>query len=245
MSDLPEILTRAFADKEVFLPSGGKTALHSNISEEECEWLYGAVRRLRPAVSVEIGFAQGISTLAILKALQDNGMGHHHVIDPFQSGFGNCGLAMVERAGFGARFSFHEKFAEAVIPSLPRLQFAFIDSSHLFDLTLTEFVLVDKRLEIGGVIGLHDMWMPAQQAAMRYILANRAYVPDESMTRGSVAARPGIKGVIRRLAGALPMAGGIFSPEFLKPWGSFGIPNLALLRKRDDDHRDWRSHTRF
>jgi hypothetical protein len=241
MSDLPEILTRAFADKEVFTPSGEKRALHSNISEEECCLLYETVRRVRPAVSLEIGFAQGISTLAILKALEDNGAGHHHVIDPFQSRYDYCGIAMVERAGPGGRFSFYEKLAEEVIPGLPRVQFAFIDSSHLFDLTLSEFVLVDRKLEIGGAIGLHDMWMPAQQAAIRYILANRAYVLDDA----AQPAAGGVKALMRGVAARLPMAERIFSAEFLKPWKSFGIPNLVVLRKRDEDRRDWKRHVRF
>lgn len=245
MADLPEILTRAFAEKEVFTPSGGKTPLHSNISEEECALLYEAVRRLRPTVSVEIGFAQGISTLAILKALEDNGAGHHHVIDPHQSRYDNCGLAMVERSGLGGRFTFYEKFAEEAVPSLPVVQFAFVDSSHLFDLTLMEFVLIDKRLEIGGVIGFHDLWMPAQQAVIRYILANRAYALDDADAAASGQGVRSVKNRLRRLVSRLPKAERIFSAEFLEPWATICSGNLVLLRKKDEDRRDWKWHARF
>ena len=59
----------------------------------------------------------------------------------------------------------------------PRVQFAFIDASHLFDLSVLDFTLIDKRLDVGGVVGFHDLWMPSLQKLVRYILTNRDYVP--------------------------------------------------------------------
>ena len=97
------------------------------------------------------------------------------MIDPFQRNYDYCGEAMIERAGFASLHTFFERFPEEVIPQLPKLQFAFIDSSHLFDLTIMEFVLIDKKLVPGGIIALHDLWMPAMQSVVRFILANRAY----------------------------------------------------------------------
>src|SRR5947209_6531734 len=161
---LPATLRKALTDGKVYDSSGALVDLHSNVSLEEAFHLYLAVRDLRPEVSVEVGFAQGVSAQAILQALEDSDQGLHHVMDPFQSRYAYSGVAMVERAGLSRRMIFHEKFAEEVIPALPEVGFAFIDASHLFDLTVSEFVLVDKRLKIGGVIGFHDMWMPAQQA---------------------------------------------------------------------------------
>lgn len=240
MSDLPKILRQAFADKQVFTPAGAKTPMHSNVSEDECLRLYETVRALRPSVSMEVGFAQGISTLAILQAMKDNGAGLHHVIDPYQHRFENCGLAMVEKAGLGGQFQFHHKFAEEVIPSLPALQFAFIDGSHLFDLTLAEFVLVDKRLDIGGVVGFHDLWMPSLQKLTRYILQNRAYeIYDDD---GTPTGEPGF---LSRVAKLLPGHKRIFSPEFLKPWASLNLENMVLLRKTADDTRKWDEHHPF
>lgn len=68
---------------------------------------------------------------------------------------------------------FYRKFAEEVFPNLSSLHFVFIDSSHLFDLTVTEFVLADKKLDVGGGMAFHDMWMPSLQTFVRYVLANR------------------------------------------------------------------------
>ena len=52
--------------------------------------------------------------------------------------------------GFADRHTFLERLPEEAVPQLPRLQFAIIDASYLFDFTVTEFVLADKRLNIGG-----------------------------------------------------------------------------------------------
>ncbi|MGB8352593.1 MAG: class I SAM-dependent methyltransferase [Chthoniobacteraceae bacterium] len=215
------------------------------MSEEECVRLYETVKAIRPSASVEVGFAQGISTLAILQALHENGHGHHHVIDPFQKNFGNCGLAMVEKSGLGDRFTFHEKFAEDVIPSLPRLQFAFIDSSHLFDRAICEFVLADKRLDVGGLIGFHDLWMPSLQGAVRFILTNRAYT-----VHGPQLPKPDMQGrfftrAARMIANHVPGRDHIFAGEFLKPWRVLGIANMVLLQKNADDNRHWNHHNAF
>jgi predicted O-methyltransferase YrrM len=240
-------LTRALlADRHVFDASGARVPLDSNISAEESALLHSAVRELRPAASVEIGLAKGVSTLAILEALRENGCGHHHVIDPFQANYGDAGLETVRRHGLEPWWTFHRDLPEKVIPDLPQLQFAFIDSSHLFDLTVCEFVLVDRRLEVGGVIGFHDLWMPAQQAFLRYVLANRAYAvwqpaawPAPAPPRQATGSR------LRRALSRFARARRWLAPEWLRPWCEFGIGNLALLRKVAEDTRDWRFHARF
>ena len=105
----------SFKNGKVFGPAGESLPLDSNVSLEEATNLYSVVRQLKPSVSVEVGFAKGVSTLAILQALADNGHGVHHVIDPFQSQFGNAGLEMVRRAGLESNFQFYETFAENVV----------------------------------------------------------------------------------------------------------------------------------
>src|SRR5436190_15568372 len=80
---LPDSLKLALAERKVFSSDGKVIDLHSNVSESEAVELYTAVRELAPEVSLEVGFAQGVSAQAILKALEENGAGHHHVMDPF------------------------------------------------------------------------------------------------------------------------------------------------------------------
>jgi predicted O-methyltransferase YrrM len=148
---LPDLLLQALASRIVFAPDGTTRALESNVSREEAEALYAAVRSIQPACSLEIGLAHGISALAILGAILANGAGYHYVIDPFQKNYANCGETMIALAEFAGRHTLLERFAEEVVPQLPRVQFAFIDSSHLFDYTMMEFVLADKKLDVGGL----------------------------------------------------------------------------------------------
>ena len=184
-----------------------------------------------------------------MQALADNENGAlHHACDPFQSTYAkNAGLRNVEAAGLSGLLRFQEAFPEVVFPDLPRLQFAFIDASHLFDLSMLDFVLVDKKLDIGGVVAFHDLWMPSLRKVIRFLLANRGYeiICATTQTAAGGGVRSLAKHFMSRFLRVLPRANDIFCPELLEPWEEFGIGNLALLRKTSDDSRDWRHFQRF
>jgi len=244
---LPQILEEVFQSSQVYDETGLTIPLDSNVSRDEACILNASVRHLKPTLSVEIGLAKGVSTLAILGGIDKNGAGRHVVCDPFQSNYGNSSIEMVRRAGLDQWWEFHRKYAEEVVPMLGDIQFAFIDASHLFDLTLVEFVLVDKKLEEGGVVGFHDMWMPSLQKLLRFVLENRAYevwtppsIPAHN-PKATKSARKQILSSIKRL----PYAEKIVKPEILKPWGEMIIPNLVLLRKQHHDNRNWKHFSPF
>ena len=247
MEDLPQILLETFDTNRVFARNGTAHPLQSNVSLAEALELYTAVRNLRPEFSVEIGLAHGVSALAILAAIAANGTGHHYLIDPFQSNYGYCGETMIQRAGYHDLHTFLERFPEEALPALPAIKFAFVDSSHLFDLTLLEFVLIDKKLEIGGVVALHDTCMPSIQAVMRFVLANRPYevCRDFSPREARLPLRQRWKHVAARCLKKIPGAGRFFNSNILLPWSTFRVGNLVFLRKLSDDQRDWRCHQRF
>src|ERR1700674_1660943 len=161
MNTLPDLLLQTFESKFAFTPDGTTRRWNQMSRGKKPRPLYAAVRSIQPVFSLEIGLAQGISALAILAAIAANGSGHNYVIDPFQNKYADCGEAMIALAGLTDRHTFLERFPEEEVPQLPRLQFAFIDSSHLFDFTMMEFLLVDKKLDVGGVVALHDLWMPS------------------------------------------------------------------------------------
>ena len=248
-ASLPEVLLHAFQQKRVFNARGEKIPLHSNVSLAEAATLFRLIRHLKPRVSAEVGFAQGISTLALLKAQEDNNLGMLHVIDPYQERFEDAGLAMVKRAGLSSHMQFHRAFADEVIPGLPALQFGFIDSSHLFDLTISEFVMMDRKLEVGGMIAFHDTWMPSLQKFLRYVLANRSYELVRTFDAPHATPKPGVKNAVKHLLlrslRFVPKGSRIFREELLKPWPSFHISNLVALRKTGPDERDWMLHQPF
>jgi predicted O-methyltransferase YrrM len=217
------------------------------INMSEAIALYSAVRALRPTHSAEIGFCCGGSGMAILKALQDNGIGTHHVCDPYQMSYAKgAGLSNLETAGLKSRLDFHLAFPESVVPGFPRLQFAFIDASHLFDLSVLDFVLIDKKLDVGGVVAFHDLWMASLQKLTRFILNNRGYklytppgVPEFRNTDGFL--RQTVASILR----CLPRSDKIFTQELLRPWVSLPIGNVVMFQKLSEDDRDWRHFVRF
>jgi hypothetical protein len=247
MENLPQVLLEVFEASGVFAPDGKAHPLESNVSQAEALELYMAVRKLRPECSVELGLAHGVSALAILAAISANGVGHHYVIDPFQANYAYCGEAMIQRAGYRDLHSLLERYPEEVLPTLPGIKFALIDSSHLFDLTLLEFALVDKKLEVGGIVALHDTWMPSIQAVLRFILGNRPYeiCRDFSYKQTKRSLRQRCKGIAGRCLAKIPGADRILNSNVLRPWSTFQIGNLAFLQKLSNDRRDWRFHQRF
>jgi hypothetical protein len=156
---------------------------------------------------------------------------------------------MVARAGLESRLQFYRKFGEEVIPHLPPLQFAFIDGSHLFDLTLVEFVLMDKKLEVGGLLSLHDMWMPSLQKLVRYVLSNRDYAIvrtfDAPKLPSPLSVKQRVKLALATAFRCVPGKARIFQEELLRPWRALQLPNMVVLRKQADDKRDWRFHHPF
>ena len=118
---LPAVLEDAFATGEVLRADGSKTPLQSNVSYGEALRLYNLLRTLDPEVTIEIGLAQGVSTLAITHAVLHNGSGaRHYVVDPFQhAGYDGVGLANLDRAGLRECVEFSEEFPEDVVPRLP------------------------------------------------------------------------------------------------------------------------------
>jgi predicted O-methyltransferase YrrM len=245
---LPTVLEDAFASGEVLRADGSKTPLHSNVSREEAMRLYNLIRTLDPEVTVEIGLAQGISTLAIAQALLRNGSGgRHYVVDPFQhTDWDGVGLASLDRAGLRDHVEFYEAFPEDAVPGFPTAGFAFIDASHLFDLTILDFVLVDKRLKVGGLIGFHDLWMGSLRKVLRYILANRSYRLHHDVAPGPLSASQRRKAQIGALARRVPHADRVFRPEVLWPATELGIrEGMAFIQKTGGDERRWQFHREF
>ena len=217
---------------------GRETPLHSNVSLEDAQRLYTLVRARRPEVTLELGMAQGASTLAIAQALEDNGRGIHHAVDPFENSFfRGVGVSNLERAGLGDRVVFHEAFAEEVVPSLSRISFAFIDSSHIFDLTLMDFILVDKRLDIGGLIGFHDLWLKGLVKAVRHIVTNRDYRVYHDIPCPPTPTKWRVSSAV---LGRIPRAELIFRPELMEPSMELGLDRqMIFVEKLGEDTREW------
>lgn len=125
--------------------------------------------------------AYGISSLAILAALQEaGGEGRLLSIDPHQRQiWRDGGRKTVERSGLGHRHELIEDFDYLVLPRLIeqqcRFDLAYIDGHHSFDYVMLDFFFVDLALEVGGVVGFNDCGWKSVFRAIRFIETHKKY----------------------------------------------------------------------
>jgi predicted O-methyltransferase YrrM len=136
---------------------GLRVKLRANIYTEYAEALYRMVLAHRPESVVEIGLGMGVSSLAILTALEEiGGDGRLISLDPFQykGSFGGCGVRAIEASGLSRRHQFLEEFnylgLRRVLESGLRIDFGYIDGMHTFDHALLDFWYLDRMLATGG-----------------------------------------------------------------------------------------------
>jgi predicted O-methyltransferase YrrM len=219
------------------------------IPREQGDYLYSLVRHIRPKCAVEIGMANGLSTLFIASALHENGDGRHIAIDPFQSSdWGEAGITAVRQAGLDALVEVIEKPSHQALPELEQsgtlAQFIFIDGNHLFDYVLTDFLCCDRILEVGGLLAFDDSDWPAIIQVIRFILANRDYeVAFPEVVIEPPPITPSLPSRLLRLAGrALPPLESKLRPDFIAPSHVLGVKGrCVVLRKVGPDVRNGQS----
>ena len=224
------VLERLYRENEVVHRNGKRKPLcPPGLSPERGDYLFRLVRERRPSLTLEVGFAYGISTLFIAEALRRNGRGHHLVIDPNQrTRFDGLGLRHVEEAGLSSWITFHEEPAELCLPRLVqegvRLDLAFDDSDHPFDHVITEFLFLALLLRTGGVLVFDDARLPGVGRACDFVAANR---PDFAEVTEN-AGRSAWRALLDRRALPLPP------------------PQMRTFRKlADADPRDWKDFVAF
>ena len=133
---------------------------------------------------LEIGQAYGFSSQFLLAALQQRSGGRLVAIDPFQStdwhGIGRR-LAEATVAAAGAdvlSFRCIEELSAWALPQLERqgerFGLIFVDGYHRFDDVLLDVTAAIRLCRPGGVIVLHDLWLPSVRAVVAFLAANRA-----------------------------------------------------------------------
>jgi predicted O-methyltransferase YrrM len=232
------ILSEILRSNQVLDAAGKPRPLTVNMNQAEGELIMRVFEAVKPDLSLEVGFAYGVSALFACSALDRNAKpARHIVIDPCQSTlFDGIGLLNLERAGYRRFVELIEEPSEIALPRLlqarTRVQAAIIDGWHTFDHALVDFFYVNKMLEPGGVVIFDDVNMPAIARLIGHVLTYPAYrvfdaTPIARAPNPFVALR-------RRLNGGWP-----------SPAHSRDNPSCIALRKTADDTRDWDWHRDF
>src|SRR5687768_6590757 len=112
--------TKTVTDGEQTYSALNPAGLPTFIDREEGELLRRLVAKVSPKVSLEVGFAYGVSTLYVCDALSKlPHVARHIVLDPFQrTKWHGVGLHNVEAAGFSHLIQFVEARSELALPEL-------------------------------------------------------------------------------------------------------------------------------
>lgn len=148
------------------------------IAPRFAEALTRQVKACRPKLAVEIGMANGISTLAILAGLEPGA--RLISIDPFQdSNWHGAGRSLVARSDRGASHELRQKPDYLALPALLsegiQVDFAYIDGMHTFDYVALDAFYIDKLLPVGGVVGFNDCGFRSVHKFLRFWRGHRRY----------------------------------------------------------------------
>jgi predicted O-methyltransferase YrrM len=204
---------------------------------------------VRPARSLEIGCAYGVSSLYICEALSrlpapvsaSSRHARHIVVDPFQSTqWRGIGIKNIRDAGFASLVDFREERSEVALPRLldegVTLDFAFVDGWHTFDQVMVEFYFINRLLRVGGVIAFDDANRRSINRVVRHALTYPAY--RVYATEHGESARPTVLGRSRRALTRVPAISGILRPDFLhKDWDLGILGTCVAIQKVADDKR--------
>ena len=181
-SDAAEVLADLYSSKQIVGTESdepiGFDAIGIDIGKGA--QLNELVRQSKITKSLEIGFANGLSTIWILDALRSHIDSHHTAIDPFElTQWGGIGLHQVKRLDGATRF---EWIGEPSVTALPKFikdekkfDFIFIDGNHRFDDVLVDFYLSDQLIRPGGFVAFDDTGMPSIATVIDFVLTNRHY----------------------------------------------------------------------
>ena len=203
-----KVLEDIFKTGEVVMPSGERQRSVAGISPKHSWALYDLVLKNRPETVIEIGMAQGVSTLSILSALAQTG-GKLISIDPY-IGAGwhrarEAALEGVRRAGYE---KYHEYIDALSIPTLEDMaeegsliDFAYIDGDHSYEAALGDAKGADRILNPEGILGFNDVGKIEVYKAMKKVVLPSRYAEVDAGLNPDYSGRNALIKAGRKLLG--------------------------------------------
>lgn len=229
-------------EKRTVIDANGRACpLHSETSREQGEFLARLVRESGASVCLEIGLAYGISTLFIAGAIEEKPARRLISIDPFQDEWNDIGLLNLERAGFRRFVEFHREKSHATLPRLlaagERIDFAYIDTSKVFDVLLIDAYYLIRLLKVGGLMVFDDCTWPGVKKLVR-LLARMPFL--EITARHNVIHSSLPRRVVSRLVQFAPKKNSLFAEYLVHPDERLGTnAHCIAFKKTAEDERRW------
>jgi hypothetical protein len=172
-------------------------------------------------------------------------------VDPFQDDWQNIGLLNIERAGFSDYITFERKFSDQVIPKLYydnyRIQFAYIDSTKVLDVLMTDVYFINKILNVNGILVLDDCGFPGIRILVRFLSQHPSYEILDTYGKDNPSKKVQVlKNLVQLGLKLVP-----FKNKTL-PLYNFSTDerlrvnyNCIAFRKVKEDNRQWDWHANF
>ncbi|MCB0699399.1 MAG: class I SAM-dependent methyltransferase [Chitinophagales bacterium] len=222
--------------------------LTSSIDKEEGLFLNKLISENKPNRSLEIGCAEGISSMVICESIGPDG--DHTILDPFQSTeWQNHGVNNLKKAGFN-NFTIFEERSEFALPRLAsegnKYDFVFVDGWHTFDHVLVEFFYINKMLNVGGVVAFDDAALTGLNRLMRFISNYPNYEIIGSVSDKYVSGQRKMLNVMKRTVNALFSPLGtrlkqeLLNDTVVRSDSALKIDgNVTAFKKTAEDDRGW------
>jgi predicted O-methyltransferase YrrM len=233
---------------EFYTKNNQTIKIHSHTKIGQCQFLQQIIETNKFTKSLEIGFAFGISALAITESIMKNNGQKHTIIDKFENQHWNgVGIEILEKAGFSNNFEFYEEYCYNILPRLlnngRKFDFAYIDSTKQFDWLLNNFFYIDKMLDINGIIVLDDVNFPGIRKLARLIHSFPSYEVYDCYPYNYPNTK---KQILSKIVKLIPFKRYIFKPEIIETDFSKKINcNCVAFKKTEHDLRNWDWHKDF
>ena len=188
------LVNEIYQSRRVVTESGDSVELSAEIPPEAGLLLYALIKQNNHvAKTLEVGCANGLSSLHICAGIAGRAGAHHTMIDPVQrSRWLNVGVSNLKRAGFDF-FHLIEDFSEFALPTLLRyyaesFDFIFIDGWHTFDHSLVDSFFANRLLAVGGILALDDANWTSVNRTARWLQTYPCYKRVGTTASGRVVA---------------------------------------------------------
>jgi predicted O-methyltransferase YrrM len=247
-----ELLNQIFSEKKVYDAKGNGYELKAHTSKEQCKFLQDIILDIKPKVGIEVGLAYGISTMAILHAFsQVRNDFKHIVLDPFQSDWDYIGIENIKRSGYEERVAYYSDFSDNVLPKLYlqglKIQFAYIDSTKVFDVLMVDAYFILKMLDIGGVLVFDDVDFPGIRRLLRYLVQHPSFKIYGTLKREEPSAKKRIaQSLYKHMIASLPFKGKLIPNVDSRTDADLNVDHYCIaLQKVAEDNRKWDWHINF
>jgi predicted O-methyltransferase YrrM len=245
---LEEIFRKSLVTDE----AGKELPLHSHTSREQCLFLDEMITLSKPHISLEIGLAYGISTLQILKSVSKIDQNFTHIVmDPFQHEWNNVGLLNIDRSGYKDHVKFYAEQSTIVLPRLhaekTRIQFAYIDSTKVFDQLLVDVHYITRMMDNRGILVLDDCDFPGIRLLARFLARHQSFEVYKGFSPDPVTLKSRIAdNVVNLWLSLMPFRKRKLSRLDIDNDAALGVNyKCVAFRKIMDDTRPWNWHHAF